>query len=47
LILDIGIRYKYDALAAHFVEYAKLFAKDCSQDVIDAEKVRLKERVKI
>jgi hypothetical protein len=41
-MLDIGIRYKYDALASHFAENFKLFAKVCSQDVIDAGPVKLK-----
>ena len=32
---------KYDALASRFVENFKLFAKDCSKEVIDAGPVRL------
>jgi phosphoenolpyruvate carboxykinase (ATP) len=42
-MLDIGIRHKYDALASRFVENFKLFAKDCSKDVIDAGPVRLRK----
>ncbi len=32
---------KYDALGAPFIENFKLFAKDCSKEVIDAGLVRL------
>jgi len=41
-MLDIGIRHKYDALAALFVENFKLYAKDCSEEVKAAGSVRLK-----
>ena len=34
---------KYDALASRFVENFKLFAKDCSKEVINAGPVRLKD----
>jgi phosphoenolpyruvate carboxykinase (ATP) len=34
---------KYDALGARFIENFKLYAKDCSKDVIDAGPVRLKD----
>jgi phosphoenolpyruvate carboxykinase (ATP) len=33
---------KYDALGARFIENFKLYAKECSKDVIDAGPVRLK-----
>ncbi len=42
-MLDIGIRYKYDALAFRFAENVKLFVKDCSKEVIDAGPVRLRK----
>jgi phosphoenolpyruvate carboxykinase (ATP) len=34
---------KYDALVARFIENFKLYAKDCSKEVIDAGPVRLKD----
>ena len=45
-MLDIGIRHKYDALASRFIENFRLFAKDCSKEVIDAGSVRLNKKLK-
>jgi len=40
---DIGITQRFDALASRFIENFKIFAKDCFEEVIDAEPVRLKD----
>ena len=41
-MFDIGNRQKLDNLASRFIENFKLYAKDCSKEVIDAGPVRLK-----
>jgi len=41
LILDAGILQKFIALSSRFIENFKLFAKDCSKEVIDAGPLRL------